>query len=412
MVKQNILVIGSGGREHALAWKLAQSRHAGKLYIAPGNGGTHEVAESVAIAASDIDGLARFAKNNQIGLTVVGPDDALADGVVDAFRAAGLRAFGPTQAAARIESSKAFSKQLMAKRHIPTAEFVTLRDQAEALAYVDVSPLPVVIKASGLALGKGVYICRTLEEAKQAIQEIMGERRFGDSGNEIVIEQYLEGPEFTTHALSDGDVSVMFPASQDHKPINDGNTGPNTGGMGAYAPVPGVSAEQVHWVQKQVVSPVLDELAQAGSPFVGCLYPGMKMTKDGPKVIEFNARLGDPEAQVYMRLLESDLVEILGACIDGKVADLNIRWKPGFAVSVVLVSGGYPGEYKKGLPIEGLEEAAAQPDVTLFHAGTVYRDGGHQTAGGRVINVTATANSLARARDKAYAAVKLIHFEG
>ncbi len=412
MVKQSILVVGGGGREHALAWKLGQSPHSGKIYVAPGNGGTGEVAENVPIEANDIDGLLEFAKNKQINLTVVGPDDALADGIVDAFKAANLRVFGPTQGAARIESSKAFSKQVMSKRHIPTAEFVIMRDQTEALAYVEVSPLPIVVKASGLALGKGVFICHTLDEAREAVQAIMEEKRFGESGNEVVIEQYLVGPEVSTHALSDGQVAVMFPASQDHKAVYDGDKGPNTGGMGAYAPVPGVTDEEVLWVQNNVVVPVLQEMAAGGSPFVGCLYPGLKMTPHGPKVLEFNARFGDPETQVYMRLLESDLVELIDACIDGKVAELKVRWKPGYAVSVVLASGGYPGSYRRGLPIEGLKAAASEEDVVLFHAGTSLEEAGCTTSGGRVLNVTATGNTLAEAQAKAYAAVKLVHFDG
>lgn len=411
MAKQSILVVGGGGREHALAWKLAQSPRAGRIYMAPGNGGTQSFAQNLSIETHDIDSLLEFARDNRIDVTVVGPDDALADGIVDAFKAEGLRIFGPTQAAARIESSKSFSKQLMAKRNIPTAEFVVLRDQAKALAYVEVSPLPLVVKASGLALGKGVFICHSLDDARIAIKAIMEEKRFGEAGNEVIVEQYLEGYEFSTHALSDGKVSLMFPASQDHKAVFDGDKGPNTGGMGAYAPVPFVSEDQVIWVQQHVVSPVLREMAEAGSPFTGCLYPGLKMSPDGPKVLEFNARFGDPETQVYMRLLETDLLDIIDACIDGTVADLKVLWNPGYAVCVVLVSGGYPGTYKKDLPIEGLREASALEDVEVFHAGTTY-DGTYRTNGGRVLNVTATAESLEEAIEKAYAAVKQINFDG
>jgi phosphoribosylamine--glycine ligase len=356
-MKQNILVIGSGGREHALAWKIAQSPQLAQLYVAPGNGGTAGIATNVPIPASDIDGLLEFARANDIHLTVVGPDDTLAAGIVDAFREAGLRIYGPTKAAAQIEASKAFSKDLMTKTHVPTAKYATFTDLVAAKDYVHSHPFPAVIKASGLALGKGVYICQDREEAHRALEEIMGEKVFGEAGSQVVIEEFLGGQEVSIHAFCDGHTAALFPSAQDHKRIGTGDTGPNTGGMGTFAPVPWVKPALLHRVQKEVVQPILTGLRDHHAPFTGTLYPGLMVDGDQLHVLEYNARFGDPETQSYMRLLDTDLLDILDACVDGTLADLHIRWSDRTAVTVVLASGGYPGKYPKGLPITGLNQA-------------------------------------------------------
>jgi phosphoribosylamine---glycine ligase len=405
--KLKILVVGSGGREHAISWKLSRSSKVERLYVAPGNAGTTQVAENVDIKATDITGLMQFAKQKEIDLTIVGPDDPLAAGIVDEFQRAGLKIFGPTKAAARIESSKAFSKQLMAEQVIPTAKFAVFSDEASATRYLQEQNFPMVVKASGLALGKGVFICQSLDEGRRAVEAIMSEKVFGEAGNEVVIEEYLEGPEVS---ICDGTDLVLFPSSQDHKPIYDGDKGPNTGGMGTIAPVPWFSNQELEKA-KQIVRQTLKGLERAGSPFSGCLYPGLKITSSGAKVLEFNARFGDPETQVYMRLLETDLVEVIEACLDHRLGSLEIKWKPGFAVCIVLASGGYPGEYQKGVPVNGLEELATQKDIVVFHAGTT-RKNGVVTSGGRVLSVTATGKTLEHALEKAYQAVGLVHFEG
>jgi phosphoribosylamine--glycine ligase len=411
-MKQNVLVIGSGGREHALAWKIAQSPDIGSLYVAPGNAGTAAIAENVPLKVTDIDGLLEFAKSHDIHLTVVGPDDVLAAGLVDEFSKAGLRAYGPTQSAARIESSKAFSKDLMKESHVPTAKYATFTDLHAAKDYVHGHPAPIVVKASGLALGKGVYICETLEQAHQALDEIMGEKRFGEAGNSVVIEQYLGGQEVSLHAFCDGHNAVLFPSSQDHKRIGEGDVGPNTGGMGTFAPVPWVTPALLHKAQREVVTPILSGLREHHSAFKGTLYPGLMVDGDDIHVLEYNARFGDPETQSYMRLLDSDLLEILNACVDGTLKEVDIKWSNRTAITVVLASGGYPGDYDKGLPITGLSTAAALPDIEVFHAGTALKDGEVVTAGGRVLGVTATGVDLKDAQDKAYAAIKTIKFDG
>lgn len=412
MSQLTVLVVGSGGREHALIWKLAKSPRIGKLYAAPGNGGIGQLAENVSIPVNDIEAMVAFATSHHVDLTVVAPDDPLAAGMVDRFQAAGLRAFGPTAAATQIEASKVFSKQLMAKQHIPTARFKAFSDAEPALAYIRTQPLPIVVKASGLALGKGVVICQTLKEAEQAVTAIMSEKIFGTAGSEVVIEEFLVGPEISIHALTDGQEFVLLPPAQDHKPIYEHDTGPNTGGMGVIAPVPWVTDEQLAAIAEKIVTPALKGLAADRRTFVGCLYPGLAITDDGPQVIEFNARFGDPETQAYMRLLESDLLDLIDACLDRRIAQTKVVWKPGFAVCIALASGGYPGKYKKGLPITGLEAAAAQPDIVIFHAGTTFDDTTYRTAGGRVLGVSATGSTLQQALDKAYAAAELIHFDG
>ena len=407
----NVLIIGSGGREHAFAWKLAQSPRIGKLYVAPGNGGTRQVAENIPVDATDINGLVQFAMKSEIGLTVVGPDDLLALGVVDAFQARGLRIFGPTRAAAEIESSKAFAKELMNEEGIPTAAFRIFREYNEALAYIRERGAPIVVKASGLALGKGAYVCKTLTEAESALAKIMIDRIHKDAGNEVIVEDFLDGQEISIHAFCDGKTSVLLPPAQDHKPINDGDKGKNTGGMGTIAPVSWVNVETLRFVDEQIVRPTLQALAKRGRPFTGLLYPGLKMTSSGPKVLEFNARFGDPETQSYMRLLKTDLLEILEACVNRTLAELAIEWHSGFATCVVLASGGYPDKYKKNVPIYGLTEAERVPGVVVFHAGTSF-EGGLKTSGGRVLGITAIGNTLRDALDRAYEVAQLIQFEG
>lgn len=410
-MKTNVLIIGNGGREHALAWKLSQSSRIGKLFVAPGNGGTRQVAENVGIDATDIDGLVQFTTINEIGLTVVGPDDPLALGVVDAFQARGLRIFGPTRAAAEIESSKAFAKNLMSEAGIPTATFQIFSEYDKALAYVRERGAPIVVKASGLALGKGVYVCKTLIQAEAALAEIMLDNVHKDAGKEVVIEEFLDGQEISIHAFCDGKTHVLLPPAQDHKPIRDNDEGKNTGGMGTIAPVSWVSADVMQNADELIVRPTLQALAEHGRQFSGLLYPGLKVTTSGAKVLEFNARFGDPETQSYMRLLKTDLLDILEACVNGTLAELAIEWHSGFAACVVIASGGYPDEYKKGLPLRGIAEAERVPNVVVFHAGTIF-DGELKTSGGRVLGVTAIGNTLRNALDHAYEAAKLIEFEG
>ena len=413
-METDVLVVGSYSREHAIAWKLKQSPRVGKIYIAPGNGGTQFIGENVPIGAMKFEELAQFAEEKKIGLTVCSTDDPLAAGIVDFFNSRGLRIWGPTKAAAQIESSKAFSKQLMAEGKIPTAEFKVCTSAEKALAYVQLHGVPIVIKASGLARGKGVYICRTIEEAEKAINDIMVTRIFGEAGFEVIIEKYLEGPEISIHVLSDGLGFVLFPASQDHKRALENDEGANTGGMGAITPVPWVTDEHMAQIEHEVIVPTFEALKKKGIRYQGILYPGLIMTLEGPRVLEYNARFGDPECQVYMRLLKSDLLDLLDASIDGTVSSIkkSIQWNRGYAVNIVLASSGYPGEYKKGLPIEGIELAEKIPTVVVFHAGTAYRDGRLVTSGGRVLGISATGSTLKEALARAYQAADKIQFEG
>jgi phosphoribosylamine--glycine ligase len=415
--RATVLVIGSGGREQALAWKLAQSAHVKKVYIAPGNGGSTGNIENVAIGFTDVPELLKFAQEKHIDLTVIGQEAASDAGAVDAFKAAGLTIFGPTKAATRLEASKVFSKDLMASEHIPTAAYQTFTDPGDAIEYATSRPLPVVIKADGLATGKGVYICATVQEIGIAITDIMVKKVFGESGDSVVVEDFLKGQEVSVHALCDGNQAVMFPASQDHKQVFDGDKGPNTGGMGVIAPVPWVTPAHIEATKAQIVLPALAGLQKRNTPFTGCLYPGLMIDGDDIKLLEFNARFGDPEAEVYMRLLDGDLYEVLTACAKGELDPSSIAWKPGFAVTVVLCSPGYPADYPKGLPITGIAEAEKLNDIVVFHAATIRNtiagnDDEILTAGGRVLNVTATGPTLEETIDKAYAAVKLINFEG
>ncbi|MDO9391224.1 MAG: phosphoribosylamine--glycine ligase [bacterium] len=407
-----ILLIGSGGREHALGWKLAQSPLVKKIYCAPGNPGLAELGECIDIKASDNAGLADFARKNSIDLTVVGPDDCLAAGVVDVFKRNGLKIFGPSQKAAQIESSKAFSKDLMRKADIPTADYAVFDDHKKALDHLNGQKYPLVIKASGLALGKGVIICQNEEQAKAALQTAMVEKAFGASGNQIIIEEFLEGQEISIHAFCDGDRAALFPASQDHKQAFDGDLGPNTGGMGTYAPVGWVTPEMMAEIEKTIVLPALKALSDLGAPFQGCLFPGLIRTSQGFKVLEFNARFGDPETQSYMRLLESDLAEILLSCAEGRLKPDEIKWSSQSAVCIVAASGGYPGSYQQGIEITGMEKALQDPDIKVFQAGTALRDDRLVTAGGRVLGVTAVASNLKETLEKGYQAVSEIRFEG
>ncbi len=411
--KLKILIVGGGGREHAVGWKVAQSQRIEKIFFAPGNAGTAEIGENIPVSATDIPALLEFAKREGVGLTLALPDDPLALGIVDEFKRAGLRIFGPTQYAARLESSKAFAKSFMEKYGLPTAKFKIFTDADKAKEHLKSHSLPVVVKVSGLALGKGVFICQTLEEAEDAVERIMVEKQFGESGNEIVIEEFLTGPEISIHAFSDGEHYSLFPAAQDHKRAGEGDTGPNTGGMGTVAPLPFVTSKILKEIEVRIVRPALVGMRVENSSFQGVLYPGLILTEDGPKILEFNARFGDPETQSYMRLLDSDILDIIDACIDGTLDKTEINWKKESACTVVLASGGYPDKYEKGKVISGIEEAEKDERVKVFHAGTIKSgDGKLLTNGGRVLGVSATGANLEDALKTAYDAVGKISFEG
>ena len=413
MAKKNVLVIGSGGREDAFAWKLGQSSHVANVFVAPGNGGTLSRGfHQVLIQPTNIGDLIGFAKANGIGLTIVGPEEPLAMGIVDAFEDAHLHIVGPSRVAAELEASKAFAKNLMMRADVPTAEFNICHDFTHALNYVTAQNRPLVIKASGLALGKGVLVCHTFDEARNALKAIMLDRIFGDAGREVVIEEFLEGREISLHALCANRDYVLFRAAQDHKRAYDGDEGPNTGGMGAIAPVPWVSRETEERIAGRVIEPILDALVRSGRSFRGCLYPGLMIQRGDPYVLEYNVRFGDPETQVLMRLLKSDLFKLFAACAEGNLSQCRMEWHPGFAVCVVLASGGYPGKYEKGHLITGIEAAEKVPGVVVFHAGTVLSGTELRTAGGRVLGVTATGPTLLDARGRAYEAVRHIKFEG
>lgn len=413
MDKIDILVIGSGGREHAVIKALKKSARAGKIYCAPGNGGIARDAECVPIKATDIEGAVSFAKEHNIGLAVVTPDDPLVLGMADAFAAAGIRAFGPSKAAAQIEGSKVFSKNLMKKYQIPTAGYEVFEKPEQALLYIkEQDKYPAVIKADGLALGKGVVIAQDYNEARDAVHSIMEDKIFGASGNKIVIEEFLTGPEVSVLAFTDGKTLKPMVSSKDHKRALDGDKGLNTGGMGTISPNPYYTDDIAKECMKTIFLPTIEAMNKEGRPFKGCLYFGLMLTPNGPKVIEYNCRFGDPETQVVLPRLKSDLVEIMEAVIDSRLADLSIEWDNGAAACVVTASGGYPVKYETGKKITGIEEAEKLPDVTVFHAGTKSVDGDILTAGGRVLGVTATGETLGKALEKAYAAVKEISFEG
>ena len=410
--KLKILIIGSGGREHAVGWKVKQSLRAGDIFFAPGNAGTAKLGKNLDIKATDIPGLLEFAKKESVGLTLALPDDPLALGIVDEFRKAGLRIWGPTKAAAKLEWSKAFAKGFMARQRLPTAKFEVFSDMEQAKKYVEGEILPIVIKASGLALGKGVVICETREDAYKTLEDIFVNKIFGTAGEKIVIEKFLAGPEISIHAFSDGKSHLMFTPSQDHKKANDDDLGPNTGGMGTVAPLPFVSDAQMKEIEQSIVAPVISGMAEEGTPFSGLIYPGLMLTKNGPQILEFNARLGDPETQAYMRLLDSDILDIFDACIDGKLDTMEIKWGNVFAANIVLASGGYPGNYEKGKVISGIENAEVMPDIVVFHAGTKMEGADLVTNSGRVLGVSAVGKTLEEALAKAYKAVEKISFEG
>ena len=405
-----VLVVGGGGREHAICWKLAQSPKVTELYCAPGNAGIAQVARCVPVKATDVEGMVNWARDNAMDFVMVAPDDPLALGMVDALEAAGIPAFGPRANAAVVEASKAFSKGLMKKYRIPTARYETFTDMDAALAYVAKQGAPIVVKADGLALGKGVTVAATVEEAQDAIRAMMADGKFGSSGSTVVIEECMTGPEVTVLAFTDGKTIVPMPSSQDHKRAFDGNRGPNTGGMGAISPVPAYTPELASRCMEEIFRPTVDALRAEGRPFQGVLYFGLMLTPQGPKVVEYNARFGDPECQVVLSLLDSDLMDILQACVDGTLDQVDIRWKDGAACVVVLASGGYPTAYERGFPISGLE--AAEETAVVFHAGTkLGPQGEYLTNGGRVLGVTATGGTLAQAIDAAYAAARKISFE-
>lgn len=404
----NILVIGSGGREHALVWKLKQSPKVKNIFVAPGNAGTGAIATNVPISGTEE--IINWVKENKMDLVLVAPDNYLAEGMVDRLEKLGVPAFGPTKEASKIEWSKAFAKEFMKKENIPTASYEIFSDLEEAKKYAEKQKYPLVIKASGLALGKGVVIVKNFEEAKNNLDEIIKEKIFGEAGSEVVIEEYLQGKEISIHAFCDGKNSILFPAAQDHKRIFNNDEGPNTGGMGTIAPVPWVTKEQMKKIEEQIVRPTIEALKKGGRPFKGILYPGIMITETGPKVIEFNARFGDPETQSYMRILETDLVEILFACINGTLDKQKIIWSEKSACAIICASGGYPGNYEKEKVISGLDKVQKE-NIVIFHAGTKWKNSQIVTNGGRVLAITATGNNLKEALTEAYFATGEIFFE-
>lgn len=407
----DILLLGSGGREHALARKLAESPRCGTLYIAPGNGGTLQEGVNVALAEDDPEAVAAFAREEGIGLVVIGPEAPLVAGVADAVRVAGIPCFGPGAEGAQMEGSKKFSKELMARAGIPTAAYGSFTDEASALAYVSEQGAPIVVKADGLAAGKGVIVAATLEEAEEAVRECF-QGAFGAAGSTVVVEECLTGPECSLLAFTDGKTVLPMATAQDHKRALEGDKGPNTGGMGVYSPVPIVTEDELA-AMKQVMLDTVAELAAEGIDYRGCLYGGFMLTKDGPKVLEFNARFGDPETQVILPRLKNDLVEVMLACAEGRLDEVELAWRDEWAVAVVLTSAGYPGSYEKGKVITGIEDAEAMEDVTVYHAGTAVREDGELvTSGGRVLAVTALGDTFEAARDLAYEACEKIDFEG
>lgn len=408
-----ILVVGGGGREHAVIRKLRESPRVEKIYCAPGNGGIGCDAVNVPIIATDISAMVDFSKQNGIDLVCVTPDDPLAAGMVDAFTEAGIRAFGPNKAAAQIEASKVFSKNLMRKYHIPTADYAVFHDPAETLSYIKArGKYPVVIKADGLALGKGVIIAQNEAEAADAVKIIMEDKVFGQSGNQVVVEEFLTGPEVSVLAFTDGKTLKPMVSSKDHKRALDGNKGKNTGGMGTISPNPYYTDAIAEQCMNEIFMPTLRAMQAEGRPFHGCLYFGLMLTPDGPKVIEYNSRFGDPEAQVVLPRLETDLVEIMEATIDGTLDKIDIRWKLGACACVVMASGGYPGSYPKGIEIHGLDANGQVENATVYHAGTKLENGKFYTNGGRVLGVTCAGDTLDEALQKAYAAVSKITWDG
>lgn len=407
-----VLIIGSGGREHAIAWKVAQNPQVEKIYCAPGNGGIGQVAECVPIGAMEFDKLAAFAKEREIDLTIVGMDDPLVGGVVDVFEKEGLRVFGPRKNAAILEGSKAFSKDLMKKYNIPTAAYENFDNPEDAISYLkEKAEFPIVLKADGLALGKGVLICNTLEEAEEGVKTIMLDKKFGSAGNTLVIEEFMTGREVSVLSFVDGKTIKTMTSAQDHKRAKDGDQGLNTGGMGTFSPSPFYTKEIDEFCQKNIYQPTVDAMAAEGREFKGIIFFGLMLTEKGPKVLEYNARFGDPEAQVVIPRMKNDMVEVCQACIDGTLDQINLEFEDNAAVCVVLASDGYPVSYEKGFPIEGLENFEGKEGYYVFHAGTALKDGKIVTNGGRVLGVTAKGADLKEARKNAYAATEWIQFK-
>lgn len=414
-----ILIIGNGGREHALAWKIKQSPRAKRVFVAPGNAGTGVDAENVPIASDDVPALVKFAKEERIDLTVVGPEAPLALGVVDAFMAENLRIFGPTQAAAQLESSKVFCKSLLRQADVPTADFQVFRDPDDAMRFIkgrfpgERDRCPVVVKADGLAAGKGVVVCQRRDDALEAIDRISRRREFGKAGNQIIIEERLEGQEASVLAITDGQTIIPLPPAQDHKPAFDGDTGPNTGGMGAYCPTPVVDDAMMAWIEEHVLVPTVHAMKRNRKPFRGVLYAGLMLTATGPKVLEFNVRFGDPECQPLLMRLKTDILDILEATVDKRLNELDPpEWDPRPSICVVMASQGYPGEYEKGRAITGIDAADALEDVKVFHAGTRMDDNNIVNDGGRVLGVTAMGHTISAAKLQAYTAVQKIRWSG
>ena len=407
-----VLIVGSGGREHAIAWKIAQSPKAEKIYCAPGNAGIEEYAECVPIGVLDFPALVTFAKEHAVDLTVIGMDDPLVGGIVDVFEEKGLRIFGPRKNAAILEGSKAFSKDLMKKYHIPTAAYETFDDAGEALAYLEHAAMPIVLKADGLALGKGVLICNTLEEAEAGVKEIMQDKHFGDAGNRMVVEEFLTGREVSVLAFVDGRTVKTMTSAQDHKRAGDGDQGPNTGGMGCFSPSPFYTKEVDEYCRRFIYQPTVDAMAAEGREFKGVIFFGLILTAQGPKVLEYNARFGDPETQVVLCRMKNDLLDVVDACIDGCLDKIELEFEDNAAVCVVLASEGYPVSYKKGFEIRGLGRFRGESDYYCFHAGSCLDgDGRIVTGGGRVLGVTAKADTLGEARRKAYEATEWVEFD-
>jgi phosphoribosylamine--glycine ligase len=408
----NVLLIGSGGREHAIAWKLAQSKNLGKFFIAPGNPGTAQCGKNVDIAPNDKDKLVDFAKQNSVGLVVIGPEDPLAAGLVDDLEAAGIKAFGPSKAAAQLEADKAFAKHLMRSAAISTAEARVFDRFTDAKAFIASRDEPIVVKAAGLAKGKGVFVCNDPADGILAAEKIMSAKMFGSAGDKIIVEDKLLGEEASILAFVDGRNIYLMESSQDHKPIGDGDTGPNTGGMGAYSPAPVVTEPLMNQITREILVPVVDGMNRNGTPYKGVLYAGLMITAGGPRVLEFNVRFGDPETQPILMRLKSDLLEVCLAVCSGTLDQVNLEWDPRPAVCVVIASGGYPGDYEKDKKITGLNQTGKIQDVVVFHAGTTTQNGDIVTSGGRVLGVTALGQTVADAKKRAYEAVDKIKFDG
>ena len=406
-----VLVIGSGGREHALVWKITQSPKISQVYCAPGNAGISKLAKCIDIDADNLEKLANFAQKEKIGLTVVGPELPLSKGIVNEFDQRGLRIFGPSKEATEIESSKVFSKYLMKKHNIPTANYKVFHNREEAFHYIKKQAFPLVIKADGLAAGKGVFIIKNLVQAKDALDALMELKKFGEAGKQVIVEEFLKGEEVSVLAFCDGKTVVPMVASQDHKKIFDNDQGPNTGGMGAYSPVPFYFNKEKKRVLEEILKPTIKGLQREGRRYKGVLYAGLILTKEGPKVLEFNARFGDPETQVVLPRLKTDLIDILNAVIEGSLHKINIEWKNNSAVCVVVASGGYPGKYQKYKVISGLNKLEKMKDVIAFHAGTKFQDGKVVTSGGRVLGITAWDDTISKAKEKAYQGIEKIYFE-